>query len=263
MSQSTFDRAAFEALRATRTLSLGAPLVTTDVTGSTNDDALRAARSGAAHGALFVTDAQTHGRGRRGRTWFAHPGESLLCSVVLRLALPVEALGGLALATGAALRSAIAQRLPETVRDRVKVKWPNDVWVDDLKIAGVLAESHLQGGVPVAIVIGFGVNVMTKRFPDELSRTATSLARLGIEASREALLIDSLAELERRVDILATRGIAALSTELAHHDALFGLKIRIDGQAGTARGIDAAGRLVVETETGELLRLTGGTVEPL
>jgi hypothetical protein len=81
---SSFDRARFERLRAELGCGLGAPLTALAVTGSTNDDALAAARDGATHGATVVADHQTHGRGRRGRTWIAEPGDGLHFSVPLR-----------------------------------------------------------------------------------------------------------------------------------------------------------------------------------
>ncbi len=268
----TFDAARFQALRQRRGLRLGAPLRAMPLTASTNDDALAAARDGATHGATFVAEQQTKGRGRRGRSWFAASGESLLCSVVLRLELPLEALPALALATGLALRRSIAARV-ERARPSAKVlvKWPNDVWVDGKKIAGVLCESQIQSGKPAAIVIGFGVNVMTESFPDALAATATSLALLGAASPREELLADSLAELDERIEQMSRDGVRALSKELSEYDALLGQRLRVLGPEaggssadaeGIGAGIDDAGRLLLRAQkTGELICLISGTVE--
>src|SRR5690606_34486832 len=149
---SGFDTARFERLRRERSLVLGAPLTHSATTGSTNDDALAAARAGAPHGATFVADHQSAGRGRRGRTWLAPAGECLLFSVVLKLPFELESLPILSLVAGLSTRAALAHHL-ESQPGRpgamgapgVGVKWPNDVWVRDAKIAGVLVEAQMNG----------------------------------------------------------------------------------------------------------------------
>lgn len=265
MTALPFAPARFEALRAPRGLALGSPLTVHAVTGSTNDDALAAARDGAPHGATFVAERQTQGRGRRGRTWFAAEGESLLCSVVLRVPLPIEAVSALALAAGLAVREAVARMLPGyEERGLVRVKWPNDVWVEKKKIAGVLAESQLQGGLLVAAVVGFGVNVMTAVFPNELAETATSLHRLGApsaRSAREELLVDALSALEERTNRLLAGGAQALSEELSQKDALLGSRVRVDGKVGVAAGIDDLGRLRLQLNQNEIALVSAGTVE--
>ncbi len=261
-ARTAFDVAEFEARRADRKLGLGSPLTAVALTASTNDDALAAVRAGAPHGATFVADAQSAGRGRRGRTWFAAPAESLLCSVVLRVSLPVEVLGTLALVVGLSVRRAVGEALTAAgERHPVQVKWPNDVWIDGRKVAGVLCESHLQGGVVLGAVVGFGVNVSGRVFPPELSGVATSLALSGAEVSREALLVEVLVGLERRLGILRSEGVVAIAKELSQYDALAGRQVRVDGVVGVAAGVDDDGRLLVRASQGEMLSLAAGSVE--
>jgi BirA family biotin operon repressor/biotin-[acetyl-CoA-carboxylase] ligase len=257
-----FSPERFETMRVERELVLGTPLTLHTVTGSTNDDALAAGRAGALHGATFVAERQTEGRGRRGRSWFAQEGESLLCSVLLRVPLPTEAVSALALAAGLAVREAVAKALPSyEERELVRVKWPNDIWVENKKIAGVLAESQVQGGVLVAAVVGFGVNVMTSVFPDEIEKSATSLRLLGVAAEREVLLADALFALEARVNRLVTGGVGALSSELSRKDALLGHRVRVDGQDGIAAGIDGQGHLLLRMRNQKIVEVAAGTVE--
>jgi BirA family biotin operon repressor/biotin-[acetyl-CoA-carboxylase] ligase len=264
MTAVAFARERFEALRAERGLALGAPLTLYAVTGSTNDDALLAARAGAPHGATFIAERQTEGRGRRGRSWFAQDGESLLCSVVLRVPLPLEAVSALALAAGLAVREAVAKALPaHEERELVRVKWPNDVWVGRKKIAGVLAESQMQGGALSAAVVGFGINVTTAVFPEEIADSATSLRLLGAAGAREMLLFDALSALEERTNRLLSGGVPALSLELSRKDALLGHRVRVDGADGVAAGIDGLGRLLLRLKTTEIVEVTAGTVELL
>jgi BirA family biotin operon repressor/biotin-[acetyl-CoA-carboxylase] ligase len=256
------DAARFERRRDEQGLTLGKPFHHVVETGSTNDDALAAARSGAPHGATFVADAQSAGRGRRGRHWFAAPGESLLCSLLLREQLGLERAALLALVAGLAVRSAIANACSSADQAaRVRVKWPNDVFIDERKVAGVLCESHVQGPALVATVVGFGVNVSGRAFPDELHATATSLALASVHTTREDLLLDVLRGLERRVATLVNEGVVALVTELAQNDALFGRRVRIDGVEGVAAGFDHTGRLLLRSSQDEMLPFSAGSVE--
>jgi BirA family transcriptional regulator, biotin operon repressor / biotin---[acetyl-CoA-carboxylase] ligase len=245
---SAFDVARFEALRRGE---LGVPIRWRDRTESTSDDALAAAKQGAAHGAVFGAETQTHGRGRRGSEWVSAPGEGLWFSVLLRPALSAELVSGLALAAGLAVRDAVAARIAADA----KIKWPNDVLVDGRKICGVLVESQMSGASISSAIVGIGINVAQRTFPPELRDIATSLALLdGAPRARESLLADTLAALQTRVEILQQRGMSGLAEELRGHDALLGLSLWVDERRGTGAGIDDAGRL--------RLRLADGTIEP-
>lgn len=257
----SFDAAAFDQLRRELDTRLGAPLVTRALTASTNDDALAAALAGAPHGATFVADQQSAGRGRRGRRWHSTPGESLLASIVLRPGLAPERLASLPLVIGLAVRGAIAELAPALGAD-TSVKWPNDVWVGGRKIAGVLVESRVGAGAQV-LVAGIGVNVSVTNLPDELRASSTSLALLGAHApraTRERVLASVLAGLELRLARLS-RSAHEIVAELRQHDALLGRRILVDGTGGTAAGIDDSGRLLLRLESGETRALSSGSVE--
>lgn len=257
----TFDVARFESLRQSRKLALGSPLHHAAVTGSTNDDALAAARAGAPEGSTFVAEHQTKGRGRRGHAWHADPGASLLFSVILRPRIPLERVPGLALATGVAVRRALARALPDVeTRRALRIKWPNDVWASGKKIAGVLAESHLEGAALRAVVLGVGVNVSASRFPEELAASATSITLEGGRADREVLLADILEALSTVVGAFDASDLAKVCAEVSHYDAIVGRKVRVDTTEGIASGIDPLGRLLVRC-SGELVAVTAGTVE--
>lgn len=214
-------------------------------TTSTNDEAKRGAKSGARHGAVWVAESQTAGRGRQGRPWVSPPGENLLFSVLLRLDGPPANLPLVALAAGLAVRDAIGLG--------AMVKWPNDVLVRGKKIAGILTETS-DG----ALVIGIGVNVRAKTFPPEL--TATSVVLEGGPLDRRALLDRVLEGLLRDAPIVAARGLGPIHARLAEADALRGSRVRTDdGFEGTAEGIDTEGRLVVRGD-GSVRRLAYGEV---
>lgn len=254
-----FDAALFQRLRAARNIRLGEPLICLAETTSTNDLALDSADAGGRQGALFVAEAQTSGRGRHGHSWTSPPGENLTFSVLLRPGVHVARAGGIALVVGLAVRAAAAHRVPAA---RVEIKWPNDVVVGRQKLAGILVESRLRGSDLDALVVGIGINVGMRSLPEEIRDVATSLTLLGDPApSREAVLVEVLAELEPRLDAFGEGGLAPLLTELREHDALFGTQLTAGGQRGMGAGIDAEGALLVRDGDGEIHHVTAGSVE--
>jgi BirA family biotin operon repressor/biotin-[acetyl-CoA-carboxylase] ligase len=253
-----FDAARFRTQARELKTKLGRPLMYEPITGSTNDNALLAARAGAPHGSLFVADEQTAGRGRRGNAWLAAPGESLLFSVLLRPTLELSQASALTLAVGLALRDAVSPLLAETAQ----IKWPNDLYVNGKKLAGILLESQLQGDRLQAVVVGVGLNVSARDFPPEIAARATSLTVLGAgRVEREALLQEILNALALRLDAFQHTGVAGILDELNAADALRGQRVRVDGQEGVGRGLDEQGRLLLEDGANVVHAITAGTVE--
>lgn len=253
----SFDLARFETERRQRNLWLGQPVSWRDVTASTNDDALQAARNGAPQGALFGSEAQTSGRGRRGSHWFSEPGAGLWFSLLLKPKLSAELAPGLSLCAGLAVRDAVASRTSA----RVQVKWPNDVLAGGLKIAGVLIESQVSGHTLGSVVIGIGLNLEQRAFPDELAGIATSLLLSGAtERAREPLLADLLGGFESRLERLEARGVAGLSDELRRYDALLGRRLRVGEHEGIGAGVDETGRLLLQTPSGATEAVASGHV---
>lgn len=253
--------AALQDARA-RGLALGLPLTYAAETGSTNDDAKAAARAGAPHGALFVAGHQTSGRGRGAHRWVSPPGDNLLASLVLRPRAEGARMGELSLVAGLALAAATESLLASSAERarRVRLKWPNDVWVDERKIAGILVEGIARAGAPPVAVVGFGLNVATTTFPPELDGRATSLALAGATSRALPLVLvavlDALAE---RLDRWQREGLGALRPELEARDALLGRVVRAGELEGLARGLDADGRLLLEVD-GAVVPITAGEV---
>jgi BirA family biotin operon repressor/biotin-[acetyl-CoA-carboxylase] ligase len=257
----TFDRERFREL--TRELTLGHPLTWSETTGSTNDDALAAARAGAPHGALFVTEAQAAGRGRRGNAWLAAPGQGLLFSVVLRPNVKLERAPALALLTGLAIREVVQAALDtHQVDEGALVKWPNDVIVTDKKVAGILVESQVRGSELGAVVVGVGLNVGRLELPRDVEERATSLARLGAPSDRETLLHAILGALEARLRLLEDpeMPLKGLVSELNRHDGLKGRRVVVGDVTGVGNGIDEMGYLRVTSDDGRQNVITSGHV---
>lgn len=252
-----FEPEQFTTRSAEAGLRWGRPVHYASVTGSTNDDALSAAKSGEANGALFVADHQNHGRGRSGSAWHSPPGENLLFSLLLRPDLNAWPGAALTLSVGLAVRAALARWSAEPLR----VKWPNDVLAGERKLAGILCEGQLSpSGRLDALVIGVGINVWSIRFEGELANIATSLALTHRERGtvpqlprREALLIEVLQAMEHYVTRCLAHGFGELAAEFSSHDALAGQHVEVRGARalhGVARGVDRQGRLIVETTQG-------------
>jgi BirA family biotin operon repressor/biotin-[acetyl-CoA-carboxylase] ligase len=221
---------------------IGRPRVHHRVTDSTNERAKELALGGAPHGTLVTADEQTAGRGRQGRAWVAPAGKALLMSVVLRDLGAVQAY--LPLAAALAVCEACEQSAPV----RCEIKWPNDVWVERRKLAGILVEGRPQEGWAV---LGIGLNVSTAEdeFPDELRGLATSLsAASGEPASPGEVLARLLSALEARLDASPGEIVA----RWRERDALRGQTVRWAGGEGTATGIDDSGALIVETSSGRV-----------
>lgn len=229
-------------------------------TTSTNDEAKRGAKEGAAHLTVWTAESQTAGRGRQGRGWSSPRGENLLFSVLLRIACPPARVPLVAIVAGLAVRDAVAKLLPEARGDDVKVKWPNDVLVGDKKIAGILVESSIQGSKVDHVVVGIGVNVLTRNFPDDLAPIATSISLEGrSDADRDALLEAIVENLDHDVEHVVHKGLGLIHARLERADHLRGKELDLEG-GGRAEGIDEDGRLLVRKPDGILVRVSSGEV---
>lgn len=229
-------------------------------TTSTNDEAKRGAKEGAAHLTVWTAESQTSGRGRQGRAWSSPRGENLLFSVLLRIACLPARVPLVALVAGLAVRDAVAKLLPPSRADDVKVKWPNDVLVSGKKIAGILVESSIQGTKVDHIVVGIGVNVLTRSFPDELASIATSVSLEGRgDADRDALLEAIVENLDHDVEHVVHKGLGLIHARLERADYLRGKELDLEG-GGRAEGIDEDGRLMVRKPDGILTRVSSGEV---
>jgi BirA family biotin operon repressor/biotin-[acetyl-CoA-carboxylase] ligase len=226
---------------------------------STNTFLVSEAQKGAPDKTVVVAAHQTAGRGRRGRTWEAPPGSSLLASVLLRLRLPDDQLMLATVAVALAARAALAS----LTGSAPELKWPNDLLYGEKKVSGVLAELASVDEAEQAIVIGIGIN-LTWPGPDGVN--ATSVAdETGISLSPEQLLSELLLELSTRASLLENEhGRKDLQEEFAHHLATIGTLVKVelaDGVlTGLAQGVNQAGHLILETSEGQQIVMTGDVI---
>jgi BirA family biotin operon repressor/biotin-[acetyl-CoA-carboxylase] ligase len=166
-----------------------------DAVDSTQDDARAAARLGAPSRSIFVADYQRAGRGRQGRSWLAGPGDALMLSIIFREhATPPTPWRWTSLAS-VALAESIQELLPALTP---AIKWPNDVLLDDRKVAGILAETTSDGHELVAVV-GVGVNVNSS--PPDLEPVGAAATSLRIACGQPVDRGQLLLTLVRRIDL--------------------------------------------------------------
>jgi BirA family biotin operon repressor/biotin-[acetyl-CoA-carboxylase] ligase len=221
---------------------IGRPHVHHRLADSTNERARELAIAGAPHGTLVTADEQSAGRGRQGRSWVAPPGRALLMSVVVRDLREEHALLPLSAAVS------VCEACESSARVECAIKWPNDVWIDGRKVAGILVEGRPQEGWAV---LGIGLNVATEanEFPDELREIATSLRA---SAGATPALADVRAELLSRLDAWLARPAEEVIAAWRERDALRGQRVRWAGGEGEAAGIADSGALLVDTEGGRV-----------
>ena len=223
-------------------------------TGSTNEDLVVQARSGAPHGTVVVADHQTAGRGRLGRTWQAPPGSALLCSILLhpeRGAVVHGAVWAVALAAQSAV-AALTGVTPE-------LKWPNDLMVGDRKLAGVLAEGVIDPDDPLSlsgVVVGIGLNVGWAEPPPEVAARAITVEELGGRVvDRRVLLARLLADLAPLL-VLWIRDPDELRARYRSRLDTLGRLVRVE-----LGDRELTGTAVDVTSEGLVVRLDDGTEE--
>ena len=202
---------------------------------STQSRARVLAREGATEGATVIAETQTAGRGRLGRTWHSPAGMNLYCSIVLRPALAPAAVPQLALVAGLAVADAIeaVTALP------VRIKWPNDVVIEDRKLAGILMEMDAELERVHYAIAGIGVNLNLPRdaWPPELRDRATSLAaESGRPVDRAAFAARLLAEFEVRYRQYLGGGLGAMRADWEARSSLTQRTVTVAGPAGTLTG---------------------------
>jgi len=227
-------------------------------TGSTNDDAKEAADQGAARGHVVLAESQTRGRGSRGRAWSSPPKTDLYLSIVEQAGLPPRIVPTLTLAVGLGVRDACASLLG--IVKRVQVKWPNDVWIEGRKAAGILVEASSVGSVMGSIIIGIGLDVNRAEWSDELRPIATSLADAGERVwGRCEVLATLLACVEARVDAHIADGPEVTVSALREHLAMVGEKVCVEKCCGVLLGLNAEGALLLEVD-GRAVAVHAGTL---
>lgn len=232
--------------------------------GSTNDVAKQLAEEGAAHGEVVVAEAQSAGRGRRGRSWASPACRNVYLSAILRPELAPARAPELTLLASVAVCQTVRQ-----AGVAASIKWPNDVLVNGKKVAGVLTELAADPDQIQWVVVGIGINVNVRpdELPDEVRPVATSLAvERGQPVPRALFTVALLGTLEEWLDRHAAEGFEPVRQAWRSMSDTLGREVRVHlGDRvleGVAEDIDAAGALLVRAGAG-VERVLSGDVELL
>lgn len=230
----------------------GSSILVKDVVDSTNNLAKLRAEEGAEHGLLVVGEQQTAGKGRRGRTWESRKGEGIFMTLLLKPDIEPGNASMLTLVMALAVRSAL-----ETVgKLPTQIKWPNDIVCDGKKVCGILTEMSAQMDYINHIVIGVGINIHNKDFPDEMAHMATSVyLQTGEHINRAELIAEVMQCFEYYYErYIETQDLRNLADEYNQHLVNRGRQVEVldpkQSYIGTAIGINIAGELEVQTENG-------------
>jgi len=225
------------------------------VVDSTNERLRVLAAGGMArHGQVLVAGQQSAGRGRLGRQWESPAGANLYLSLAWRIGSDPAPLEGLSLAVGCAVAEQVESRYGVSVR----LKWPNDLYIDQAKCGGVLIELVSDPQDDWWAIVGLGLNVAMS--PAEARNIGQAWTDLASHASQQpthdrvaGLAVDALMGL---LEPWSDRGFAAWQVRWTERDLLLGEQIQVQQPGRTVRGraagIDASGALCVETDTGRI-----------
>ena len=221
-----------------------------DEIDSTNTELMRRARAGSHAPVLLVAERQTAGRGRLGRPWQSAQDAAQPASLTFSLGLPLapKDWSGLSLAVGVS----VAESLDPTASAGVRLKWPNDLWVDDRKLVGILIETAVPQGDAAQryVVIGIGINV-GPRDADGLRMPPAWVQEWQPGATAGELLFALVPPVIATVQAFAEFGFAPFVERFAARDALRGREVQLsDGTAGLCEGVGWGGELLVRTTAG-------------
>lgn len=231
---------------------------------STNNLLMKLPDNEAVRGTVFATDTQTSGRGRLDHEWFSPAGKNLYFSVLLRPKVSPYSAAQLPLVTASAILRALHIISPNL---EAKVKWPNDILVNNRKIAGVLCEMDSDMDAVHRVVIGIGINVNLNKndLPKSLRPIATSIKEeTGTTVNRPRLLAAILNSLEECYDLWMNKGLKPLLAEIEKKSVLTEKKVTLITQAaeisGTVTGIAENGMLVLKKPDGSTINVPSGEV---
>ena len=232
---------------------------------STNEEVKRQAEAGAEHGLLIVADAQTSGKGRRGRCWESPAGNNIFMSLLLRPSFGIEKASMITLV----MALSVLQAIRVTTELEAFIKWPNDIVINGKKVVGILTELMTEPDGSFYLVCGVGINVNQREFPEEISATATSLL---LEKMNEASEFDRKSLTNKVIDCFAKNYqvfckketieemLDEYNTFLVNRNASVRVLDPKGEYEGVALGINPEGELLVQCTDGDIRNVYAGEV---
>lgn len=250
---SSFDINISALQKRLNTIRIGHPLKVLPQTDSTSEEIRRDLTL--PEGTVVISDLQTHGRGRQGRTWHSESGTGLYLSILLKPLLPPENLHFITLMAGVATVSAIQQNGAKQAR----LKWPNDILLNGKKLSGILCE-HIPGK---AVIVGIGINMNQTQFPSDIQDIATSMKmETGNSINRADLILSLLKNLDCGYEEYLNGNKQSLLQKWTSNTDMFGKTVTVHQKGvsitGIAMSLDSDGRLILQTSDGETHILGSG-----
>jgi len=237
-----------------------------DAVESTNLIAGELAQHGAPEGVVVLADQQLGGRGRGSHSWHSPARVGIYCSIILRPKMAPAKVQLITLMVSVAIVKAVALLTGLSPR----VKWPNDILINDKKVAGILLESRVRGAETVYSVIGFGINVNngSADFPEDMRENASSLLlELGESVDRSKLVVEIFSELEKIYHSFQRENFSVVLQQWRHHSSTLGQRVRIwqrdQSTEGVAVDLTEEGGLLLKVEGGKQIVVHAGEVEHL
>jgi BirA family transcriptional regulator, biotin operon repressor / biotin---[acetyl-CoA-carboxylase] ligase len=220
------------------------------IIGSTNDYLLSCIPQGLAHGTVCIAESQTAGRGRQGKTWHSPMGANIYLSLYWHFSSPFQALSGLSLVVAIALLEALKVIAP--LPKEMGIKWPNDIWFKEAKLAGILLEA--RGKDLNQVVIGIGLNV---DLSDSITLNWVDLKQaFNLPISRQQIVVSLLEQLITNLEKFEREGFSPFQSLWQQYDLLAGKNVFLSTptgkEEGRVKGINDRGELLVQV--GETLK---------
>lgn len=239
---------------------IGRKIITYDSVDSTNDIAKSLVGEPDKEGTVILADSQTQGKGRLGRNWYSEKNVGIYLSVFLNPPLPPDQVAQMTLVAGVAL----VQTINEFSRTRAHLKWPNDILLNEKKVAGILTENFHEN-THSGIILGIGINVNHAHFPVSLQHIATSMAmENGENFERLPLITFLLNHLDHEYRSFLNEGISSIVDEWNQNSEMFGKHISLTQGTqtffGTAMKLDGKGQLVILMDDGKEIAVDSGEV---
>ncbi len=228
---------------------------------STNTRAKDLATKGAPEGTLVVSEKQTKGRGRKGRNWFSPSQGGIYTSLILRPRIPPNEAPKMTLLTAVA----VAETLHSLTQLNANIKWPNDILINEKKIAGILTEISTEMDAIDYIIVGLGININTPHFPDDIQVKATSvLIETGKHFPRIKLIKEYLKRYEDYYETFKRTGFEPILKRWKELTNIMGRKIIVEmidkKYIGEVQDIDSEGVLILKDNSGKHHRISSGDV---
>ncbi|WP_339062758.1 biotin--[acetyl-CoA-carboxylase] ligase [Tepidibacillus marianensis] len=226
---------------------------------STQRVAHEIARNGAEHGTVVMTDEQTNGKGRLGRSWFSQKGKGIWMSMVIRPEFFFQQTPQITLVTSVIL----SRTLNELYPGYFMIKWPNDIFLNGRKISGILTEIHGEQDQIHYMIIGIGINTHKVEFPHDLQEKATSIEEeVGVKPKRMELIQNFFLEFERQYAQFVKEGFNSFYPYYNEHLFGKGRRITVNQFTKSVEGeilrINEEGYLILKQENGQEVNIISG-----